>query len=332
MYKACELKIFALKSSEEFGKRVCESIRERVSECEDKNFPDKESYARPLENVRGRDIFVIQSLYNGPFEDVDKKIRKLCIFNNAAKYGSAARITSVIPYLAYARQDRKDKSRAPLSAQLLADDLMNSGANRILGMTWHSVAIQNAYRVPHDILRAGVKIMGYINEEIGDEDKIKFLAPDVGALENIIEEDAKLLRGIYERGIDSSAFAIKDRIDEETVIIKEIVGDVDGYFLIIGDDESVTGGTLVKTAEFAKKKGARKMWGYIAHNKLTEEGVRKIEDSPLERMIVTDTIYKDPEFFEKHPKFKLVSVTSLFGEAIRRIHNSESLDPLFHLI
>ena len=154
MYKNCDLKIFALSASKDFGKEICKSreLKHPEKKCIDLHFDDGESYARPDEDVRDKDVFVIQSLHSVDGEAVDTKVMRLAIFNNATKYASAARITNVIPYLAYTRQDRKDKSRAPLSAQVIADLFMNSGANRILGMDWHNPAVHNAYRIPVDIL------------------------------------------------------------------------------------------------------------------------------------------------------------------------------------
>lgn len=326
MYKNCEIKIFALKSTEHFGREVCRAIRKPISECVDDGFPDGESYTRPKEDVRGKDVFVIQSLHGVGGESVDTKLNKLAIFNNAAKYASAARITDVIPYLAYTRQDRKDRSRAPLSSQMVADQLMSSGASRILSMDWHNPAIQNAYRVPVDILNPIGELVTYLKDKLKDEKKIVALAADVGAAERNDNLAVKLTK-MLEREI-GFAVVLKRRSGSKTESL-DIVGDVRKAVTLIYDDESVTASTMIGAADKARSKGANYIVAILTHAKLKGEAIKKLSRSCLDEIVITDTIWRPRSFYEKNHKFKLVSVAPLFGEAIRRIHNSESISTLF---
>ncbi len=326
MYQNCELLIFSLNATKEFGEEVCISKRYELGKVLDKIFEDGESYCKPDENVRGKDVFVVQSLHGIYGEDVDKKITKLKLFNNAAKGASAARVTDVIPYLAYGRQDRKDQSRAPLSAQVLAEDLMNSGADRILSIDWHNPAVQNAYKIQVDILAPTTEVVNYLRYGLMNYDKIVTLAPDVGASQRN-EKLAHKLTGILDKEI-GVAVAIKERTNGE-IRINDIIGDVNGAVTITYDDESVTGSTLIGSSEIARKKGAIRSIAIVTHGKFTEKGIKGLESSCLEEIISTDTIWRPQSFYEQHPKFKKISVAPLFGEAIRRIHNSESISSLF---
>lgn len=328
MYRNCELRVFALVSTKEFGSEVCQSrsLMRSLDACEDANFPDGESYVRPEEDVRGRDVFVIQSLHGLTGESVDIKIAKLAIFNNAAKYASAARVTDVIPYHAYTRQDRKDKSRAPLSFKNVAKALMSSGADRILGMDWHNPAVQNAYDIPVDILDPIEEFSTYLKGRLRDVGKIVVLAPDVGATERN-DELAQRLSRVLEKEV-RLAVCLKDRKGGK-VKVKAIVGDVSGALTLTYDDESVTGSTFIGASEKARDKGAKEGIAIVTHPKFTKDGIKELEESCLDEIVVTDTVWRPQSFYTRHSKFRKVSVAPLFGEAIRRIHNSESISTLF---
>ena len=322
-----ELRIFALESTREFGEEVCRNIRHKLRSSIDKNFPDGESYAQPAEDVRGKDVFVIQSLHNLGEEKVDTKLAKLIIYNIAALRASAGRITNVIPYHAYTRQDRKAQSRAPLSFKAMAKALVANGANRILSMDWHNPAVENAYDIPVDLLSPVKEITSYLKTRLEDEEKIVALAPDVGATSRN-EYLAHRLSKSLEREVDL-AVTFKKRKDEKQTNAAKIIGDVDGAIVIIYDDESVTGSSLIGAFELAKKMGAKRGIAIVTHGKFTDDGVSRLENSDLEEIIVTDTVWRPDSFFKERPKFTNVSVAQLFGEAIRRIHNSESISCLF---
>ncbi len=326
MYKNCELKIFALCSTKYFGSDTAKSMRAELSKGVDSSFPDGESYARPGEDVRGKDVFVIQSLHNVDNETVDTRLAKLAIFNNAAKYASAARITDVIPYLAYTRQDRKDRSRAPLSAQCVADTLMSSGANRVLSMDWHNPAVQNAYRIPVDILDPIKQLVEYFKNRLSASERIVALAPDVGAAERNEKLSQRLAHSLgREVGF---AVGLKKR-EGDSAKLTDIVGDVDGATILLYDDESVTASTILSAADLARKKGALNGIAVLTHAKFTDSGVSRLDSSELTEVVVTDTVWRPDSFFQAHPKFRKVSVAGLFGEAIRRIHNDESISVLY---
>ena len=331
MYKSCEISIFALESSKEFGEKVCNSLGYALKRCEEKIFPDGESYVRPLENVRGKDVFVIQSLDGEGNESVDTKLMKLALFNNAACYGSAARITDVIPYMAYVKQDRKDKSRAPLSSKVVANLLMGggtkNGANRILSIDWHSPAVQNAYEIPVDILEPYKEFITFFLDLIKNEEKIVVLAPDLGALKSRVETFSDRLSQFSGKKV---FVAVTDKTrDGNEVSSRYLMGDVKDAFVIICDDEAATGSSLINAAKKAQDKGAKRIWAWVTHGKFIDDAVSKINNSPIEGIVTSDTIYKPDSFFEANSKIKKVSVAPLFGEAIRRIHNSESISSLF---
>lgn len=328
MYRNCEVAVFALSSSNEFGREMCTcpSLKTRLDKSEDFNFPDGESYARPDVNVRGKDVFVIQSLHGVGGESVDVRLAKLAIFNNATRFASAARITNVIPYHAYTRQDRKTRSRDPLSLKQVANQLMTSGVNRILGMDWHNPAVQNAYDIPVDILDPTVTLANYLYPRVLNDEKIVLFAPDVGATERN-DAFAQRLAKKLEKDI-GLAVALKRR-EGDKVKLRGIVGDVKDAVTVTYDDESVTGSTFILSANAAKEQGAKKCIGIMTHAKCTEEGVKRLEDSGLDEIIVTDTIWRPNEFFKDHPKFTKVSIAPLFAEAIRRIHNSESISVMY---
>lgn len=336
MYKSCPIKIFALNSSREFGERVVSSIGKSLSEHVEIDFPDSEVKICPSPeedgNCRERDVFVIQSLYNEPRkEDIYRKFVKLLIFNNATRHASAARITNVIPYLVHSRQDRKTDSREPLSGQVILSSLINSGANKILGCTWHSPALQNALYIPCDVLDAYTVLSDYILEKeiVSKDSSIVLVAPDTGALKGIVEPlhkrlSKKLDGGVYIAAVD------KKREGGKKIESRFLIGDVKDRIALIPDDESVTGDSLNNAAQKVLGKGAKEAVGIIAHCKIFEsEYLEKINNGPLKKIIITDTIYRDKKFFEENPKFELCSVAPLFGKAIIATHDSKSISQLY---
>ncbi len=336
MYKGCEIKIFALNSSREFGKKLVDSINKKLSKHVEVEFPDTETKTCPCPeedgNCREKDVYIIQSLYGEPGkEDIYRKFTKLLIFNNAVRHASAARITNVIPYLAHTRQDRKTEAREPLSGQVILDSLIKSGANKILSCTWHSPALQNALYVPCDILDAYAVLSNYIFKKgiINSRDKIALVAPDVGALKGIVEPlykrfSKRLDDEVYVGAVD------KTRVSGEKSESRFLIGDVKDRIVLIPDDESVTGNSLNDAAQKVMDKGAKEVIGILAHCKIfKQEYLQNINDGPLKKIIITDSVYRNEKFFKENPKFELCSVASLFGKAIEATHYSRSIRELY---
>lgn len=339
MYKNSDIAIFALNSTQVFGEKVAEYLKIPLQKHVEERFPDTEEKVCPDPGAEGscreKDVFVIQSLYGAPGdEDVYRKFVKLMMFNNAALHASAARITNVIPYLVGSRQDRKTKPREPLTGQMILDSLVNSGAKKIIGCTWHSPALQNALYIPCEILDGYIVLTRYLIEKeiIGPGKKISLVGPDVGALKGVIEPLYKKLTAKYQFDIHIAAVDKTRESGEKIQSRSFLMGDVEGRTALIFDDESVTGSTLNKAAEQVLNKGAERAIGLLAHCKIfKDEYLHKINEGPLERLIVTDTIFRDDKFFKDNPRFELSSVVPLFAEAIKATHNSESVSNLYEL-
>lgn len=320
--------IFALSSTKRFGEKL--SANGRVYEI---TFPDGEVYPRPDQDIRGADVFVVQSLHSfgDGSESLGDKIVKLLFFCNAAHHASARRITAVIPHLAYARQDRKTEGRAPLSAQALSDLIQASFVDRLLTMDPHNSAIQSAYRIPSDILSPLRPLIDNLHNYFIKEKKVGLVAPDTGAEKERINPLEDRIMKYYE---DKPPFELvtgfvpKKRKSGSVIVSKGIFlyGDITDALVFIPDDESSTGGTMINAAQKVKDKGARYVICNVVHNKLSEEAAQKIqEEKSIDEFWVMDTICRPEEFFKRHPKFKEISVASYFRKAIENIHNDKSL-------
>jgi len=323
------LSVFALGSSRPLGERIASYLSTELRPAREETFPDGEMIVSPDDNVRGSDVFVIQSLYSDSTQSVNDRLMALAIFNNAAYFGSATRVVNVIPYLSYLKQDRKTRSREPLSAKVVAHFLTGPrwGADRILGLDWHSDAVQNAYDVPVDILSPNNVFIDHLRATLKAEEKIVVLAPDVGAAKTRTKGFSERLSTALGRKVH---FAITEKTRKGADLDSQfLLGDVKDAYVIITDDESVSGSTLVNAAKKAKEKGAKTVVACMAHAKFNEDGIKQLETSPLELIVATDSVPQPPDFFTEHRKFKLVGLDTLLGEAIRRIHNDESVSSLF---
>lgn len=326
-YSKKEPLVFALEATKHFGDKM--GANGRVYEDV---FPDGEPYARPDQDIRGADVFVVQSLHDfGNSESVSDKILKFVIFCNAAHHASARRITAVLPYLAFSRQDRKTESRGPISAQSLSLLIQASYVDRLLTMDPHNPAIQSAYSIPSDILPPFKPWVEHLYPSLVKETKVGIVSPDVGALKERVEPLEKRIAEYFGGKLPFevvTGFADKRRRSGSSIdsLGFFVYGDLRDAFVIIPDDESSTGKTMINAAARAKEFGARYVVAAVVHNKLGDDAAKIIQnDSNIDEFLVTDTICRSPEFFKKYPKFKEVSVADYFRRAITNIHDDRSL-------
>jgi ribose-phosphate pyrophosphokinase len=316
--------IFAGRSVPEFAADVAGHLGTGVSGCAIVDFPDGETSVKIEVNVRGRFVFVIQSMC----PPVNQNLMELLIMLDAFKRASAWRVCAVIPYYGYARQDRKDQPRVPITAKLVAELLTTAGADRVLTMDLHAGQIQGFFDVPVDNLTAQPIFLKSIYEK--DLDNITIASPDIGgvkparhfalALEELAAGNGKPTKTHF-------AVVDKQRRGADDVQAMGIVGDVEGRNVIIVDDMVSTAGSLVEAAGYIMSEGARSVRAAITHPLLVGESVERIKNSPLEELLVTDTIPMSSE--KELDKITVCPVTGLFAEAIDAIYNNKSVSKLF---
>lgn len=309
-----EIKLFAGSAGQELAKKISERVKVPVGDSSTTRFADGELKVKIKENIRGRDVFIVQSTH--PPAD---NILELLLFLDAAKRASADRITAVIPYFGYARQDRKDEPRVPISAKLIANLLATSGANRILTMDLHAEQIQGFFDIPVDHLYA-VPVFAEYYQRRKLKDYI-VISPDLGR--------ANRVRGFARRLSKDLPVAIveKRRTGPNQALILNVIGEVEGKTALIYDDMLDTGGTMVDAAQAIHEKGAKEVYSCVVHPLLSRNAPKKVMDSHIKELVVTDTISLSPE--RRIKKIKLLSVAGLLGEAIMRIHQGESISSLF---
>jgi ribose-phosphate pyrophosphokinase len=277
-----------------------------------RRFPDGEVFVKIVDNIRGRDLYIVQPICDPPNEN----LMELLIMIDAAKRASAARITAVLPYFGYARQDRKDQPRVPITAKLVANLLVASGADRILTLDLHSQQIQGFFDIPVDHLTASpVMVKALRAKQLED---MVIVAPDTGGVKNAYAYSQKLGCGL--------AIAAKQRKSAREVESIDVVGDVKDRDVVLVDDLVTTAGTLCGAAALLKEHGARTIRAMVTHALVTPEGVDRLKRSAIEEMITTDSVpAKDWGGFP----VTVLSIGELLGEAILRIHNNQSVTSLF---
>jgi ribose-phosphate pyrophosphokinase len=314
MDKEKTMKIFVGSSNLNLAQEVAEFLEIELGKCVLERFSDGEIHFYIDENVRGEDVFVIQSGAN----EANFHMMELFLMLDAFKRASAERITAVIPYYCYARQDWKDKPRVPISARLMADLLESAGAERILTMDLHSPQIQGFFSVPVDNLRAApVLAITIQNLEL---ENLTIVSPDAGGVGRA--------RVFAKRMSAELAIIDKRRPAPNVAKVVHVIGDVGDRDVVILDDMVDTGGTLVNTVEALKREGARKVYAACTHAVLSGQAVEKIENSEMEKLFVTNTIPLS-EKAASCQKIVPLSVAPLFGEAIRRINRGYSVSSLF---
>jgi len=310
-----DLKIFTGNSNLPLAQEISNYLKIPLGKATVETFSDGESKVEVKENVRGGDVFVVQST-SAPGND---NLMEMLLMLDAFKRASAKRITAVIPYFGYARQDRKVAPRVPISAKLVADLITTAGASRILTMDLHSGQIQGFFNIPVDNLYATPVLLQYLRRQL-NRNEVTIVSPDAGGVERA--------RDFATRLNASLAIIDKRRSGPNVVAEMNIIGEVKGQTAILLDDMVDTAGTLTIAAQALKKEGAKRIFGCCTHPVLSGPAIQKIKDSPLEELIVTNSIPLRPKA-EKCKKIKVLSVAHLIGEAIRRTHDEKSISSLF---
>lgn len=309
-----ELKIFGGRSHPALVEEICAYLNVPPGKVTAYNFSDGETFCQIDENVRGSDVFVVQSTC----QPANENLVELLIMLDAFKRSSASRITAVLPYYGYARQDKKDRPRVPITAKLVADLISRAGADRVLTMDLHAPQIQGFFDVPVDHLFAAPVLLEAIRKL--DIPNLVLVAPDAGGVERT--------RAIAKRLQAGLAIVDKRRVAPNTAEVMHLIGEVEGRNTLILDDIIDTAGTLAKTVELIHAKGAERIMAVGIHGVLSGPALQRLEESPIETILITNTIPVDDKLSRCH-KLRSLSVAPLLGEAIRRIHENSSVSSLF---
>lgn len=308
------MKIFSGNAHPELAQRIADYIGQPLGEVHISRFPDGEIFVKIGENVRGRDVYVVQPTCRPPNDN----IMELLIMIDAARRASAARITAVVPYFGYARQDRKDQPRVPITAKMVANLLVAAGANRILAMDLHAQQIQGFFDIPVDHLYAAPVIMKYLKAK--NLNDLVVVSPDPGGLKMAYGYSNTLGSGL--------AIVAKQRKSATEVEVTNLVGDVEGCDTVLTDDLTTTAGTLTAAANLLKEHGARNIYAAVSHAMLTDQGMDRLKQSPIKELVTTDSV---PAIDWQGFPVTVLSVAELLGEALLRIHNNQSVTSLFRL-
>jgi ribose-phosphate pyrophosphokinase len=309
-----QLKVFTGNANPELAKKICKYLKTPLGDALVTTFSEGEIRVKINEDVRGRDVFIVQSTC----PPSNNNLMELLIMIDAMKRASARRITAVMPYFGYARQDRKDQPRVPITAKLVANILEAAGADRILTMDLHAGQIQGFFDIPMDHLFAVNTVVDYFKKK-----KLKHLvvaSPDVGGI--------KMARAYAKRLNAPFAVIDKRRNDDKHTEVMSVLGDVKGKNIVIVDDLVATASSVCEAAGALKKEGALKIFAAVSHPILSGPALERIKKSPIEEFIVSDSIPLGRE--KQDPVFRVLSVAPILGEAIQRIHHEESVSSLFN--
>ena len=321
-----ELKVFSGSAHPDLAREIASFLGVAVGQSRLRRFPDTEVSFQIDENIRGTDVFIVQPTCRRHYvEDgrervrsVDQHLVELLIMIDAFRRSSAARITAVLPYYGYARQDRKDKPRVPISAKLVANVLSAAGTNRVLTMDLHKAQIQGFFDIPVDHLFAAPVIIDHLMRL--DHANVTLVSPDAGG--------ADRARAYAKRLGAELAIIDKRRTDDGSAEVMNVIGDVEGRTCILQDDIIDTAGTITKAARALQANGAERVFACAVHGVLSGPAIERIKDSPIDRLIVTDTVPLSPAG-EACDKIKVLSVARLLGQAIKSIHEETSVSSLF---
>ena len=311
------MKIIACNSSKSLAEKISKHIDVPLADASVRTFNDREIFVEINENIRGEDVFIIQSTSH-PAND---HLMELLITIDAARRGSAKRITAVIPYYGYARQDRKTGPRTPITAKLVANLITSAGADRVLTMDLHAGQIQGFFDIPLDNIFSVRPIIDDVKERFNGNKDLVVASPDVGGVVR-----ARAFAKRLEAGL---AIADKRREKAGESEVMNIIGDVKNKTCIIVDDIIDSGGTIVNAVDALKKKGAKEVFVFITHAVLSGEAARKIKNSKIKKLIITDTI-DNSRRIKNVSKIQVLSIAPLMAEAIKRISNSTSVSDLFN--
>lgn len=306
------VKIFSGTANEPLARAICSSIGTELGKCTIKPFPDGETFVKVEENVRGEEVFVVQP--TSP--PTNHNLMELFIMIDALRRASAARITAVLPFYGYARQDRKDQPRVPITAKLIANLLVASGVNRVLTMDLHAQQIQGFFDIPVDHLYAAPVMYEYLRtKKLND---LVVVSPDVGGLK---------MAHAYSQTLEASlAIVAKRRKSATEVESMAVIGEIRGKNVLLVDDLTETAGTLSQAAAILKEEGAKQILACVSHAILNDLGIERLRKSGIDELITTDTVLR-PAI--DGVKITTLSVAGLLGEAIKRIHSNSSVNSLF---
>lgn len=314
MYDDDQMLVFAGSSSQRLTARICDYLQIPQGKNETLHFSDGNTFVRIQENVRGRSVYIIQATVFPSNE----KFMELLFWIDAFKRASCESVTVIIPYFSYAKGDKKDEPRVSIRARVCADTIEVAGADRVVVMDLHAPQIQGFFHLPVDNLYA-LPVLCERIKALNLHDMI-IVSPDVGF--------AKQARRYASRLRTPLALADKERIaHDERAIVLDIIGDVTGKNAIIVDDFTISAGTLASVATRLIEEGAREVYAAVTHGVLADGSIERLDNSPIKKLFITDTVENQPVQFS--PKIEVVSVASIFGEAIKRIHNRESISEMF---
>jgi len=311
-----EMKVFAGNASQTLGRQICNHLGTSLGEMDIHHFSDGEFSVQIRENVRGRDVFMINST-SAPVND---NLVELLIMIDAARRASAQRVTAVLPYYGYGRQDRKDKPRVPITAKLVANLIVAAGADRVLTVDLHATQIQGFFDIPVDNLYAMPLLVEHFRKKKLDQPAA--ISPDLGSVKR---------SRAFARALDAPLVIVdkrRPRANEAEVL--NIIGDVEGSTAVIIDDIIDTAGTVVEAAETLIENGAESVIAAATHPVFSGQALARLKASPVSEVVVTDTIV--PRADVREYNVEVLSVAELLGEAIRRIHEGESVSGLFHIM
>jgi ribose-phosphate pyrophosphokinase len=314
---ADSLKVFSGRHSVSLAQRVCEHINIPLGQARTLVFPDGELLVKLEEDVRGRDCFVVLSTS----QPVNENLMELLIFLDCLRRASASRVTVVTPYFGYARQDRKDEGRVPITAKLVANLITAAKSDRLLAIDLHAAQIQGFFDLPVDHLSATPVFYEYfqkIREEMGE---LCLVSPDVGNVK-VAESFANLLGG-------DLAIINKRRLSGSTVTTGNLIGSVEGKTVLMVDDMITTAGTVCEAARLVKDRGAKKVLAAATHGVMAGMAIQRLAEAPIDRVVITNTIPADGRLDPIRHKLDVLCVGKLVGEAIHRIHNNRSVSELF---
>ncbi len=311
-----ELKIFSGRANVDLAKKICGFLNLPLGNVTLADFPDGEISCKIDEDVRGRDVYIIQPTC----PPVNNNLMELLILIDSCKRASAARVTPVIPYFGYARQDRKDEGRVPITAKLVANLITRAGADRAVTMDLHAAQIQGFFDVPVDHLYAAPVLNRYFIQKGLKPDDIVVVSPDEGSIKRAVGH-AKRIGGTL--AIVDKRRSSASRTKQENLI----GGPIEGRTAIIFDDMITTAGSICGAAELVRQKGAKEIYVAATHGVLCGQAIQKLAQAPVAKVLITDSIPLNPE--KRIDKIEVASVAPLLGEAIKRIHHDESISELF---
>jgi len=306
------VKVFSGTANEPLARAICQYIGIELGRATIRPFPDGETFVKIEENVRGLDVFVVQPTC----PPTNHNLMELFIMMDALRRASAQRITAVVPFYGYARQDRKDQPRVPITAKLVANLMVAAGANRLLTMDLHAQQIQGFFDIPVDHLYAAPVMYAYLRQK--NIPNLVVVSPDVGGLKMAYAYAQTLEAGL--------AIVAKRRRSATEVESLAVIGEVRGKNCLLVDDLTETAGTLVQAAELLRRKGARQILACVSHAILNDQAVERLRNSEIDELITTDSVFRP---VITGVNITTLSVAGLLGEAIKRIHNNESVNSLF---